>query len=161
MSCGSCNAPCLAQQWKPVLYECVDAIQWLMANSRLQVRDMGQGYNTWHAIGAQRQACNPMQMLPWNHVVQGWRHGGAQHNIRDFFEHAMQRSQVSPFHGAWEARFFQDHEICRVQDHGLCEHMITMDVPLAGHGCLQDVVNEWRGHAFPRGLLSAPRWLAV
>ena len=39
--------------------------------------------------------------------------------------------------------------------------MITMDVPLAGNWCLQDVVNEWRGHAFPHGLLSAPRWLAV
>ena len=35
---------------------------------------------------------------------------------------------VSPFHVAWKARF-QDHEICRVQDYGLCKHMITMDVP--------------------------------
>ena len=138
----------------------VHAILWLMANSKLQARGMGYGYNIWRAIGAQRKACNLMHMLPWNHIVQGWRHGRAQHDIRDFFEHVVQRCQVSPFHGAWEARF-QDHEIRRVQDHGLCDQLITLDVPLAGNWCLQDVVNEWRGHAFPDGLLSAPRRLAV
>ena len=138
----------------------VHAVLWLMANSNIQVQDLGQGYNAWRAILAQRKACNLMQMLPWTCVVQGWRHGGAQHDIRDFFEHVLQRCQVSPFHGAWEARFQENH-MCRVHDRGLCESMITMDVPITGPWLLQDVVNEWGDPAFPHGLLSAPQWLAV
>ena len=138
----------------------VHAILWLMANSNIQVQDMGHGYNAWRAILAQHKACNLMQMLPWTCIVQGWRHGGALHDIRDFFEHVLQRCQVSPFHGAWEARF-QDHNMCRVQDRGLCESIITMDVPITGPWRLQDVVNEWGDPAFPHGLLSAPQWLAV
>ena len=138
----------------------VHAILWLMAHSNIQVQDMGQGYNTWRAIAAQRKACNLMQMLPWNRIVQGWQHGGSQHDIRDFFEHVFSRCQVSPFHGAWEARF-QDQDVCRRHDRGLCENMITMDVPLAGPWSLQDVVNGWGNHAFLHGLLLAPQWLAV
>ena len=93
-------------------------------------------------------------------MMQGWRHGGEQHDIRDFFEHLLSRCQVSPFHGTWEARVLEAGR-CNVHDRGMCEHSLTLDVPEHGTWHLQDLIGAWRGHAFPQGLTSAPQWLAI
>ena len=138
----------------------VHVVVWLMAVSNQQVTCLGQGQNAWRAIMAQRKACSLIHMLPWTLLLRGWRHGGEQHDIREFFHHIVQTCQVTPFHGVWEARF-EERGMLQVHDNGSCTQMISIDVPANGDWALQDVINAWGHQTFIHGVTSAPHWLAV
>ena len=102
------------------------------------------------------------RLIPWSFLLQGWSHGGQQHDICEFFSHLMCRMQTSPFQGTWSARYVEAGRTC-MHDSGECSgsHLLTLDVPTDGQWSLQDQVNAWMGQAFTHALRLAPQWLAI
>ena len=92
--------------------------------------------------------------------MQGWSHGGRQHDICEFFLRLACRMQPTPFLGTWNGRFLEAGRIC-VLDSGDCANMLMLDVPTSGHWQLQDLVNTLRRQAFVHALESTPQWLAI
>ena len=82
----------------------VHAVAWMLETTGGQVSDMGRGANAWRAIMSQAKAFAVTQLLPWCALQQGWRHAGRQHDVREYIMFMLDKCQVTPFHGRWEAR---------------------------------------------------------
>ena len=92
--------------------------------------------------------------------MQGWSHGGRQHDICEFFSHLACRMQYTPFQGTWNVRFLEAGRTC-VHDSGDCINMLTLEVPTSGRWQHQDLVDGWWGQAFVHALELTPQWLAI
>ena len=138
----------------------VQIISWLLERTASQVTCLGLGQHAWRAVLVQRKAFVVHNLFPWTFLMQGWSHGGRQHDICEFFSHLACRMQFTPFQGTWNARFLEAGRTC-VHDSGDCINMLTLEVPTSGHWQLQDLVDGWWGQAFVHALESTPQWLAI
>ena len=140
----------------------VHIISWMLECTGTQVTCLGLGQHAWRAILVQRKAVVVHRLIPWSFLMQGWSHGGQQHDICEFFSHLLCRMQTSPFQGTWSARYVEAGRTY-IHDYGECSgsHLLTLDVPTDGQWNLQDQVNAWMGQAFTHALKSAPQWLAI
>ena len=140
----------------------VHIISWMLERTGSQVTCLGLGQHAWRAILVQRKAVVVHRLIPWSFLMQGWSHGGQQHDICEFFSHLLCRMQTSPFQGTWSARYVEAGRTY-IHDYGECSgsHLLTLDVPIDGQWNLQDQVNAWMGQAFTHALKSAPQWLAI
>ena len=53
----------------------------------------------------------------------------------------LDKCQVTPFHGRWEARVIRPRGV-RVMDSGACAGAISVDSSPEGHWMLQDAINR-------------------
>ena len=109
---------------------------------------------------SQAKAFAVTQFFPWCALQQGWRHEGRQHDVCEYIMFMLDKCQVTPFHGKWEARVMRSDGMS-VTDTGNCAGTISVDPPLEGHWMLQDAIDSWRLQAYVPAISEVPTWLIL
>ena len=133
---------------------------WMLEQSDAQVTIFGNGADAFRSVLAQGKANTIPSLFTRRRIFSGWSHGGRQHDIAEFISHLLHSCQALIFRGTWEARYSIGEQV-RVIDQGICEQLVSLELPNESSWTLQQAIDSWGNQAHIHALVSAPQWLAV